>query len=90
MLKVTAEKVNRLATGRGLGVVWECMRSHYAREARHIAKRETRRWYLTLVLMGKPYGAWTIFNVLSLTTKRVVELVVGPQWLHPFSMAPGF
>ena len=62
MLKVTAGTVNRLATARGLGVVWDHMRRHYACEARAIAERETRRWNLTLVLMGKPYGAWTIFS----------------------------
>ncbi len=51
-----------MATARGLGVVWDPMRSHYACEARAIAERETRRWNLTLVLMGKPNGAWTIFS----------------------------
>ena len=54
--------MNRLATARVLGSVWDFyMRSYYAHEARGIAKRETRRW-LTLVLMGKPYGAYTIFS----------------------------
>ena len=62
MLKVAAGTVNRLATARGLGVVWDHMRRHYACEARAIAERETRRWNLTLVLMGKPYGAYTIFS----------------------------
>ena len=42
MLKVTAAKVNRLATASGLGVVWDFVRGHYAREAQEIAKREAR------------------------------------------------
>ena len=47
-----------MATARALGSVWDFyMRSYYAHEARGIAKRETRRWYLTLVLMGKTHGA---------------------------------
>ena len=62
MLMAKAAPVNRLATARGLGGVWDSIRSHYACEALAMAKKETRRWYLTLVLMGKPYGAWTIFS----------------------------
>ena len=65
MLKVTPAQVNRLATPCALGLVWDFMRSHYEREARAIAKKETHRWYLTQVLMGKPYGARTIFSVYS-------------------------
>ena len=89
MLKVTAGKVDRLATRRGLGVVWDCMRSHYAREARQIAKRETRRWCLTVVLRGHAYGGPTIFSELW-SLPEIVDFVVSPQLLHPFSMAPDF
>ena len=89
MLKVTAAKVNRLATASGLGVAWDFVRGHYAREAQEMAKRETRRWYLTLVLGGKPYGTWTMFHDSrylpycqgdqETMVMRVVKFVVGPQ-----------
>ena len=45
--------VNRLATASGLGIVWDFVRGHYAREAQEIAKREARRWYPTPVLSAR-------------------------------------
>ena len=89
MLKVTAAQVNRLATPCALGLVWDCMRSHYKREARAIAKKETRRWYLIRLLVGTSYCMLkdaTIFSILQLKdafstsfVEPVLTFLLGPE-----------
>ena len=78
--------MNRLATPCALGLVWDFMRSHYKREAREIAKKETRRWYLTQVLVGRLNINPTVFYILQQKdafstsfVEPVLTFLLGPQ-----------
>ena len=57
------------------------MRSHYKREARAIAKKGTRRWYLTQVLIGKAYRSFwaSPSNVGFDYVEDVLTFVLGPH-----------
>ena len=91
MLLVKAAKVNRLATASGLGLAWDYVRGYYAREALEMAKRETRRWYLILILADKPFSTWTMFGPqFSPLLVRVLTFVVGPEpFLQEIDACPG-
>ena len=91
MLLVKAAKVNRLATASGMGLAWDYVRGYYAREALEMAKRETRRWYLILILGDKPFSTWTMFGPqFSPLLVRVLTFVVGPEpFLQEIDACPG-